>query len=236
MRRVKRSKQSVKFTLGTMLIVLASLFVLYAGCSSGEETETNPATSSSDVTAVGPGGPCFGNDPDGLCIANGPAEENCECPDCITQAKCSGGCNDDGNCDIGDGRPEDCSCNDCYFIVPQCSPGTGDCNFEDQGCQADEPCTCSDCTDTPGCNNCVDNGVCNRVFEGCNCADCASANCGMSGPGPGPGPGPGGGGPGGMGGMPTTTNGGMGGVPMTNGGMGGTPTTTNGGMGGMGGN
>lgn len=193
-----------------------SIIGLYAGCTSNTETETT-ATTTTTVTGTGAMGPCFNNIPDGQCLPDGEVNaEPCECEDCTATAKCNDGCNDDGICDLGS---EDCSCGDCFFKVPECSPDTQGCIGDDDGaCQADEACTCGDCTDTPGCQSCDDNGVCNNVFEGCSCADC-SGQCGSSGPGPTSSP------------ASSSSAGGAGGV----GGMGGVMNGV-GGMGGLGGN
>jgi hypothetical protein len=210
-RRIRHRRAST--SLRTAFIAACSIVVIYSGCTSNQETETTETTTTT-VTGTGAGGPCFNNLPDNLCIANGPNEEGCDCSDCEPLAKCTGGCSDDGTCDAN----EDCSCNDCYQLVPNCSPEDFGCDNEDEGvCQPGESCTCPDCTNTPACGgeNCSDNGVCNPIFEGCSCADCAG-QCG-SGPGPGAGGGPG-----------------SGGAPAGSGGFGGAPPM--GGFGGIGGN
>lgn len=42
-------------------------------------------------------------------------------------------------------------------------------------CTAEVDCTCTQCANDSFCgSNCLDDGVCNPYFEGCQCADCAS--------------------------------------------------------------
>lgn len=202
-----------------------ALLTAYLGCSSDNPAQTTGVGGAGPaVTGAGAGSTCQSGFPDGLCIADGPAAEDCTCEDCAIRAICNDGCINDGTCtaDVDDST-EDCTCPDCYNIVDRdgarCSPRTNGCD-DDPGCQTRESCLCGDCTSSPDCGECNNDGICTDYKESCACADCAS-ECGSSGPGPGPGPGPGAGGggngSGGNGGNPST--GGAGGAP---GGAGGT--------------
>lgn len=117
------------------------------------------------------GDPGLGNCNDGG--ACDPYTEGCHCPNCWTYdackpsvAACSGGV-PNHKCETDKG--EDCSCVDCQG-TPMCVP----CLNSGQ-CVPNEPCSCADCAKTKACTdpaNCVDDGVCAILHEGCGCNDC----------------------------------------------------------------
>lgn len=116
------------------------------------------------------GDPTRGNCKDGG--ACDPFVEGCHCPNCWTDPACQGsvaacaGGQPDGTCDR---TKEDCSCVDCQG-TPLCiaCQNTGTCD-------TNEPCYCPDCVNSKLCSDamqCVDDGVCAALTEGCLCNDC----------------------------------------------------------------
>lgn len=118
---------------------------------------------------------CMGMNGGGNCVDDGTCDfstESCACADCSiettcldNQQLCVGG-TPDGVCDPDN---ESCSCTDCLGAFA-CLCGT------DTYCDFDEPCVCGDCWTDSYCSSsayCTDDGVCDWLFEGCACLDCA---------------------------------------------------------------
>ena len=120
---------------------------------------------------------------DGVCDS---LVEGCVCPDCQGEAECAdniaacAGGAPDGACDL---TSEPCACVDCFGL-----PGCVKC-INDGLCGVSEPCFCPECAFTNYCKNpanCVADGLCDALDEGCHCADCADipeCNGGSSVPG-----------------------------------------------------
>lgn len=157
---------------------------------------------------------------DGVCNSK---DEGCLCADCQEKAECldnvaacAGGA-PDGTCDL---YAETCQCLDCFG-----RPGCVKC-IQDSVCNTSEACYCPECELGNWCTspeNCVDDGICDALDEGCHCNDCApypECNGGSSLPATGVGAGGGGaaggaggrGGAGGMGGAMGPGSGGAGGM------------------------
>jgi hypothetical protein len=106
----------MKSALKSLPFILVAVGSMHAACDSSETTTGGSGT----VTVSSGSGNadlCEGGFPDEFCNALGDYPESCKCFDCVSTAKCLGGCNDDGTCGPG----EDCTCIDCYETKgPQC--------------------------------------------------------------------------------------------------------------------
>jgi hypothetical protein len=186
-----------------IVVVFASASLAIAGaCSGGDSGATG---------AGGDGGASSGTLPGTVA----PASNNSS-----YMSLCHGGA-PDLVCDRSGRDPEDCACIDCgdtaLCIPGQCVP--------DGICTDKDACTCEECWDNAFCGdpqlaNCLDDGACDGVDEGCLCADCIDdPNCRGF-------PGTGGGGQGGGNGGGGGSGGGAGAGGAGGGGFGGTSTTT----------
>lgn len=179
---------------------LVSLVLALAATTTGTACDQDPdvvADASPDVLDATPD-PCIGvaNAPawcdagvpravgcafghaDGLCLAQGPVRDTCECVDCADAGACVGTCVDDGICGEGaDGGTEDCTCVDCAESAG-CAPAPIGC-VDDGVCDPDtDDCVCADCVDEGRCRECHTDGYCAERIEACACHDClAAARC-----------------------------------------------------------